>query len=184
LPPAGEVARAWRPAASAHDRSDDFAPLEPTGTARHAATDLADLSEAAALPPTAAGASSAHLGSQVHRALQRAAIDPESLTRDPLTPDVVRVCETILAQPGLQALLSSGTPIFEVPFSFCDVEGAIVRGSIDCLVVGEAVTVVEFKTGARHPGHERQLDLYVRAARALLPGRAVEGRLVYADPAA
>jgi ATP-dependent exoDNAse (exonuclease V) beta subunit len=184
VPPVGEVARAWRPAASARDRSDDFAPLEPTGTARHAATDLADLSEAAALPAAAAGASTARLGSQVHRALQRAAIDAGSLTRDPLTPDVVRVCETILTQPGLRALLSSGTPIFEVPFSFCDVEGAIVRGSIDCLVVGEAVTVVEFKTGARHPGHERQLDLYMRAVRAMWPGRVVEGRLVYADPAA
>ena len=184
VPPSGEVARVWRPATSVQDRLDDFAPLEASGAARNAATDLVDLAEAVAPRSTAGGASTAQLGSLVHRALQRAATDAGSLTRDPLTPEVVRLCENILAQPGLRALLSSGTPVFEVPFSFCEVEGAIVRGSIDCLVVGEAVTVVEFKTGARHPGHERQLDLYVRAVRAMLPGRAVEGRLVYAGPAA
>ena len=59
---------------------------------------------------------------------------------------------------------------------------AIVRGSIDCLVrIGDGrVVVVELKTGTRRPEHEAQLALYVDAARALFPGRAVEGLLVYA----
>jgi len=58
----------------------------------------------------------------------------------------------------------------------------IVRGAIDCLVLQPdgQVTVLEFKTGAERPEHRLQLDLYVQAARALLPGRRVEGLLVYA----
>jgi hypothetical protein len=34
-------------------------------------------------------------------------------------------------------------------------------------------------TGRRRDWHQHQLDLYVRAARCLFPGLAVEGRLVY-----
>jgi ATP-dependent exoDNAse (exonuclease V) beta subunit len=119
----------------------------------------------------------------VHRALQRAALDPTSLARDRLTPDVVRICEAMLSQPGLQAILASGAPIFEVPFSVRHADGSIVRGSIDCLVMGDRVIVVEFKTGLQQPEHQAQLDLYVEAVEALLPGRKVEGRLVYAGPA-
>jgi hypothetical protein len=43
------------------------------------------------------------------------------------------------------------------------------------------MTVLELKTGRRRDWHERQLDLYVRAARCLFPGVAVDGRLVYLD---
>ena len=57
----------------------------------------------------------------------------------------------------------------------------VLRGRIDLLVVRDdgSVVVVEFKTGRRRPEHERQLEIYVGAARALFPGRAVEGCLVY-----
>jgi hypothetical protein len=45
------------------------------------------------------------------------------------------------------------------------------------------VTVLELKTGRPAPEHERQLAIYLTAARALFPGTPVEGRLVYAGAA-
>jgi ATP-dependent helicase/nuclease subunit A len=58
----------------------------------------------------------------------------------------------------------------------------IIRGSIDCLAchLDEGrITVVEIKTGRPKSWHERQLDLYVTAVRAMYPGMLVEGRLIY-----
>lgn len=59
----------------------------------------------------------------------------------------------------------------------------VVRGSIDCLArrPDGTTTVLELKTGRRRDWHQHQLDVYVRAARCLFPGMAVEGRLVYLD---
>jgi ATP-dependent exoDNAse (exonuclease V) beta subunit len=98
---------------------------------------------------------------------------------------------------GLEELLASGTALFELPFSIrlseadarrLGLDGgtwpAIVRGTMDCLVLtaaGEAI-VVEFKTGARRVEHQRQLDLYLEAARRMFPRAAVSGRLVYPSP--
>jgi ATP-dependent exoDNAse (exonuclease V) beta subunit len=84
---------------------------------------------------------------------------------------------------------------YEVPFSLrLDPTAAsgggggavIVRGSIDCLAEQPdgRVVVVEFKTGKQHAWHAAQTDLYVRAARAIFPGRPVECRLIYADAGA
>jgi ATP-dependent exoDNAse (exonuclease V) beta subunit len=69
-----------------------------------------------------------------------------------------------------------------VPFALRR-NGEIVLGTIDTLVRhGDAVTVVELKTGRRAPEHAAQLALYVEAARALFPPPArVDGVLVYAD---
>jgi RecB family endonuclease NucS len=58
-----------------------------------------------------------------------------------------------------------------VPFSMLlagEGPSRIVRGTIDCLVrhADGRITVVEFKTGRARDAHVRQLDLYVRAARA------------------
>ena len=57
----------------------------------------------------------------------------------------------------------------------------IVRGTIDCLRrwVDGRLTVFELKTGRVQPDHERQLSLYVDAARALFPDAVVDGRLIY-----
>jgi RecB family exonuclease len=57
----------------------------------------------------------------------------------------------------------------------------VLRGAIDCLVIRAdgSVAVVEFKTGRRRQAHERQLELYQEAARALYPDARVEGHLVY-----
>jgi ATP-dependent helicase/nuclease subunit A len=79
-------------------------------------------------------------------------------------------------------LLGSGERLHEVPFALRR-DGEIVLGTIDTLVRhGDAVTVVELKTGRRAPEHAAQLALYVEAARALFPPPArVDGVLVYAD---
>ena len=57
----------------------------------------------------------------------------------------------------------------------------IVRGSIDCLIQKPdgSITVVEFKTGRPRPSHERQLGLYVAAARMCFPDTMVDGTLIY-----
>ena len=84
------------------------------------------------------------------------------------------------------AALLGGDCLFEVPFTLrrADPGGGgpvFVRGVMDCLRrrPDGRVTVVEFKTGAARPEHESQLALYVEAARALFPGRPVDGRLLY-----
>jgi ATP-dependent helicase/nuclease subunit A len=86
--------------------------------------------------------------------------------------------------PDLAAILASGRRVYEVPFSLRTMraEGpCILRGTIDCLVRREdgTVVVVEFKTGRPRPEHQRQIDIYVDAARALFPAAPVEGKLVY-----
>ena len=88
----------------------------------------------------------------------------------------------IRTRPALVRLLGSGERLHEVPFALRR-DGEIVQGTIDTLVRhGDAVTVVELKTGRRAPEHAAQLALYVEAARALFPPPTrVDGVLVYAD---
>jgi ATP-dependent exoDNAse (exonuclease V) beta subunit len=58
----------------------------------------------------------------------------------------------------------------------------IVHGAIDCLIVADqAVTVLEFKTGAPRPEHTAQTNLYCQAAATLFPGINVTARLVYGN---
>jgi ATP-dependent exoDNAse (exonuclease V) beta subunit len=72
---------------------------------------------------------------------------------------------------------------FEVAFSLRQENGVIVRGQIDCLAEQSdgSVDVLEIKSGGRSEIHERQLDIYVAAARELAPGKLVRGRVIYAD---
>ena len=87
--------------------------------------------------------------------------------------------------------LAEQTCLFEVPFSYLDRssssgqagrDSVLWRGTIDCLARAPdgRITVLEFKTGGDKPEHERQLQSYVTAARAMFPNATVEGRLVYA----
>jgi RecB family exonuclease len=57
----------------------------------------------------------------------------------------------------------------------------VLRGTVDCLIVRAdgSVLVLEFKTGSPRPSHQRQLDVYLDAARALFPGAPVSGQLIY-----
>jgi ATP-dependent helicase/nuclease subunit A len=84
----------------------------------------------------------------------------------------------------VRSLMTSGLARHEIPFSMRmeeDGRSVIVRGAIDCLIERPdgTIAVLEFKTGHRRPIHQRQLDLYVEAARHLFPGAAVEGHLLY-----
>jgi ATP-dependent helicase/nuclease subunit A len=91
---------------------------------------------------------------------------------------------TMRSRPDVAALFERGARLHEVPFSlrvFEETGPLILRGTIDCLVRHDdgTVVVVEFKTGSPRGSHQQQLDLYVRAARALYPGSVVRGLLVY-----
>jgi len=107
-------------------------------------------------------------------------------------PDLARIVsaavdahQSLGRREDLRGLLAAGVVHHEVPFSLHVVEsaprGTVVRGRIDCLVERPdgAVVVLEFKTGERRIEHARQLETYVTAARAIFPGRGVEGTLVY-----
>jgi ATP-dependent helicase/nuclease subunit A len=71
---------------------------------------------------------------------------------------------------------------YELPFSLVRSDGTVLRGAIDALTqrASGRVDVIEFKTGRRMAEHERQLDIYVEAARALFPGADVRGHVFYA----
>jgi RecB family exonuclease len=89
----------------------------------------------------------------------------------------------LCAQPALAAALESGDALFEVPFSVRPASSQfILRGTFDCLIQRRdgGMTVLELKTGKPAPEHEKQLEMYLTAARAMFPGTPVEGKLVYA----
>jgi ATP-dependent helicase/nuclease subunit A len=111
---------------------------------------------------------------------------------DTVVAEAVGCVVALRRRPDVAALVESATCYFEVPFSVrlaeeagdgVDREPVVVRGSIDCVAMlpDGRVRVVELKTGRPQAWHEAQLETYVRAARALFPGRSVEGELVYAE---
>jgi ATP-dependent exoDNAse (exonuclease V) beta subunit len=141
------------------------------------------------------------VGKMVHRLLQRCGMrddmDPSQLAADvwrlvqsdeatdikdriAFENDVICGYGALLRRPDVCQVYLSGTALHEVPFTM-RLEGAIVRGTIDCLIRSTSgrVTVLEFKTGRPRPEHERQANLYRRAAEVLFPGAEVETRLVY-----
>jgi ATP-dependent helicase/nuclease subunit A len=83
----------------------------------------------------------------------------------------------------LSQALESGDALFEVPFSVRPASSQLIlRGTFDCLIQRRdgGLTVLELKTGKPAPEHDRQLEMYLTAARAMFPGTPVEGKLVYA----
>ena len=70
-----------------------------------------------------------------------------------------------------------------MPFSFqpADRPGDIVRGVVDCLIVGPdgSATVLEFKTGEARPEHQAQAALYGEAMNALLGSTTVSVKVLY-----
>lgn len=127
---------------------------------------------------------SSDLAALAHRLLR----PEESLTigaADDISHQAADLYLRLARRPQVRALLADGECLFEVPFSFRAVSpDRIVRGAIDCLVRGhdDEIVVLELKTGTPRPSHERQLALYLEAARALFPGAAVRGLLVYPGP--
>ena len=114
---------------------------------------------------------------------------PERTIGDERAASAAQLYARFAAQEEVAALAGRDA-LWEVPFSLrlpaaaspAAGRPAVLRGAIDCLARDPdgRVTVLEFKTGAPHPDHRRQLDAYVAAARAMFPKAAVVGRLVYA----
>ena len=200
--PAVEGAGALTPAS----RGDAFATGDmPAAPRRVAVTDWS-AGRAAAPSGGAAAAGERALGALVHRLFQHGGglegpavealavdlagddeIDPAG--RAGLAARAAAAYLSLRARDDVRALLDSGERLYEVPFSLWLPPGTgtdagrppLLRGTIDCLVLtpGRAVIVVELKTGRPRPEHDAQLELYVTAARALFPGRAVRGQLIY-----
>jgi ATP-dependent helicase/nuclease subunit A len=114
------------------------------------------------------------------RAEERAAV----VDAEALVARAVAAWRAMRARPDVADLLASGAAQYEVPFSMRVEEGGrslILRGTIDCLVRRSdgSIVVIEFKTGARRPAHDQQVQVYRRAVRVLFPGSPVEISLIY-----
>jgi RecB family exonuclease len=123
------------------------------------------------------------------RAAAAALMRPEeravTLNLDHVISTAIDLWAGLRRRGDVAAVLASAEVLAEVPFSLrIEEEGVpiLLRGTIDCLAIAAdgTVSVVELKTGGRRESHQRQLDLYVRAARALFPGRQVQGHLIHA----
>jgi ATP-dependent helicase/nuclease subunit A len=112
------------------------------------------------------------------RALELASGLPEA--RERFATHVTAIWEAFRSHPDVVPIITNGDVWFEVPFSL-ELDGTIVRGTIDAVARTRQaeVIVIEFKTGRPDDRHRTQLDLYLRAARALFPGSPVRGVLVY-----
>jgi ATP-dependent helicase/nuclease subunit A len=143
------------------------------------------------------------LGSVVHRLFERAVsteLGDEALEESAialLSPDervdvgnlpafareAARMYRAFRQRDDVRAVLARGNCFYEVPFSAASNQpGEVVRGVFDCLVVAPdgSASVVEFKTGAARPEHERQAAVYREAARAALGLPDVTVHVLYA----
>jgi ATP-dependent exoDNAse (exonuclease V) beta subunit len=150
-----------------------------------------------------AAASETVLGTLVHRLLQRLGVQPgpdlvsvqesaraalrstdgvESHDLPELVARAAALYLTLSRHPEVSATYGAQHVLHEVPFTLLD-GGQMVRGTIDCLAQTgpNQLTVLEFKTGRPRPWHQRQVELYRRAAEGFLPGAEVKGHLVYAS---
>jgi ATP-dependent helicase/nuclease subunit A len=120
----------------------------------------------------------------------RVRIDDE----ETMIQDAAATYMALASHEEVARILASGSCHYEVPFSViaepvaggvlgqADLTGrAIVRGTIDCLVRRSdgSVFVLEFKTGRPRPEHQRQLEIYVSAVRAMFSGSDVTGAVIY-----
>jgi ATP-dependent exoDNAse (exonuclease V) beta subunit len=102
---------------------------------------------------------------------------------DAIVTEAIARFRQLLSRKDVREIYLSGEPYHEVPFTM-QVEGRIVRGTIDCLIAAaNRVTVLEFKTGKPRHEHQAQADVYRAAAEALFPGVQVDSRLVYTSDA-
>jgi RecB family exonuclease len=86
----------------------------------------------------------------------------------------------LVSRQDVRDLFTGGTAAFEVPVSLMQ-DGQVLRGTIDCLIrrPDGALVVVEVKTGPPRPEHERQLQAYLGAIRALGPAIRATGCLIH-----
>jgi len=185
---------------------DDFGVLADAGAVvRAAVTDV--VAPQAALEYSGRGSGERDAlaaGRLVHRLFQCGvdASDPDAVTTrartlldederhdvddpDGLIEQAVAIYRRMRSRPEVAAIIGGAACLYEVPVSL-RIESApaqIVRGVIDCLACAPSgeVVVIDFKTGAPRETDRRQLDVYVEAARGLLPDAPVRGLLVYPD---
>ena len=205
---AGTEASAELPA---EPRADDFAaPAHGPVSRRMAAAEYLgiDSSNDPGQDEAEGSRSSRLLGVLIHRLFESpsgggavAPADASTLARRLIRPDELAVLDDPSAladrageiwqrartRTDVVEALSGIERLHEVSFSMTtgtNGTSTVVRGTIDCLVrkPDGRVTVVEFKTGRARASHRLQLDLYVRAARALAPAAGaptVDGVLIY-----
>ncbi|MBA4747165.1 MAG: double-strand break repair helicase AddA [Sphingopyxis sp.] len=178
--PPPEEARPPRPLAPSRLREDD-APQRPVGAGRAAAirrgTLLHSLIERLPqlAPERRLAAAERWLAAQdaAIAAPERAAMAAEA-------------CE-VLAHPDWLPLFGPRS-LAEAPFSAVIEGGLVVAGTVDrLLVTGDAVLVVDYKTGAQvparaedvAPAYLRQMSAYAAALAAIFPGRRVAAALLY-----
>ena len=99
--------------------------------------------------------------------------------------DVLARFRALRERSELKAHYETGTIFHEVPFSF-SADGQIIRGAIDCLIRQEdgSIRILEFKTGQRRDEHQRQAEIYRRAAEAIFADTVVAVDVLYAMDAA
>lgn len=177
--PAPEEARPPRPLAPSALGEDDVA-SPPQGGERAAAVERGLLLHALfeRLPPVAPQRRRA---AALHWLSVQASVLDDA-PRGAMVDEVLGV----LDDPAYAALFGPGS-LAEVPLSAV-VDGVVVAGIVDrLLVTGEAVTVVDYKTG-RHvpagaaevaPAYLRQMAAYRDALGVIFPGRRVEVALLY-----
>jgi len=159
--------------------------------------------EAGAAPPQdpEAGRHAARRGSLIHALLERlpdvpaeartaaaqgwlarqAADLPEAMRAEMLAAAIA-----VLEHPDFAPIFSPAA-LAEVPLA-ATVEGVVVAGTADCLLIEPArITVVDFKTTRRPPASVadipvatiRQMAAYVAALEAIYPGREVRAGVLY-----
>ena len=186
---------------------DDFSRVtDARALPRIAVTDQLQLASVPALRGDSTDGAAKVVGALVHKLFERFgtsvadAPGPRSVEQEisPLLRDVETIeiedSDRLVAQAAcayraicedssLREALASGRPLFEVPFSVrLSASDAVLRGTFDCLVERHdgGITLLELKTGKPASEHDAQLSVYLTAARAMFPGRHVEGKLVYA----
>jgi ATP-dependent exoDNAse (exonuclease V) beta subunit len=108
----------------------------------------------------------------------------EAATEPEVTKETIARFRALREHSELRTEYEAGDVYHEAPFSFF-ADGCIVRGAIDCLIrrADGSLRILEFKTGRRRDEHQRQAELYRRAAAAVFPGASVAVDVVYAmDP--
>ncbi len=100
--------------------------------------------------------------------------------------DIVQAVLSVLQHPDCAHLFGTNG-LSEVPVAGV-VDGLVISGTVDRLIVGEhRVDVIDFKTGRRVPAgtgsvpdtYKRQLAAYAAVLRGVFPGREVHAALLY-----
>ena len=193
-----------RPAPTATaTEADDLLPIAEPKPVRRVAGGAASSATAVREADESGSQSDRTLGTVVHRLLQAlgtsgghetGAVAAQALRL--LRPDeMVSVADrdrfgvlaasvylSLCRHPEVRRFYAAPDILHEVPFAFAD-GGAVVRGTIDCLVrvSPSEVAVLEFKTGRPRPEHAEQLALYGKVAAALFPGSTVAEKLIYTE---